>query len=138
LPDSLSGSDLKAVAKTFIPDADVRSIEALVSYAQMSAKYLAGIEAAASRARFISRKAGREKVEFKDVMRAIDESVIPSDTAFAAAMSAPAKSPRRRAVSVPARPLQRDFSRVESALPTRGIRPALVASEALARDAVAA
>jgi len=127
LSESLTADDLKAVARAFIPYADARSIEALVSYAQMSAKYLAGIEAVAVRAQFIMRRAGRQKVEFKDVMRAIDESVIPSDSAFAAAMNSVGKPARKRAVTVPATtPTPRSARPLVPVLAQhgRGVRPA--------------
>lgn len=110
LPETLTAADLKAVARALLPDGDARSIEALALYAQSSAKYLAGIRWATARAQYIAQHDGRPRVEFRDIKRAIQESVIPSDAAFASAMnSSGAKAPRKRPVSVPAAPLQGDF-----------------------------
>jgi hypothetical protein len=44
LPDTLSDSDLSAVAKALLPFADAASIRLLVLNAKASEKYLAGIE----------------------------------------------------------------------------------------------
>ena len=123
LPDTLSAADLQSVASALVPGLDVRAVELLVLYAQSSAKYLAGIKAVVDRASFNARKDGREKIQLADVKRAIKESVIPSDSAFSAAMLGHDKPARRRAVnvpaipaSVPAEPLQTDFSRQEMPL----------------------
>jgi hypothetical protein len=89
LPDSLSESDLFAVARATLPEGDNASIEMLVRYAQGSAKYLAAIESAARRARFLAKKAGRGGVVRMDVKSAIANSVIPSDSALAKAMLSP-------------------------------------------------
>ncbi|HYG35761.1 MAG TPA: ATP-binding protein [Clostridia bacterium] len=95
LPDSLGEDDLFAVARAILPEGDKGTLELLVRYAQGSAKYLAAIETAARRARFLAGMDGRKEVTKADVKRAITESVIPSDSALAQALedSAP---PRRR------------------------------------------
>lgn len=95
LPKSLGEEDLAKVAKALLPEGDAKSIEILVRYAQSSAKYLAGIESATRRARYLANKSGREKVERADVKRAIQEAVIPSDSALASAMAEPVKAGRR-------------------------------------------
>jgi hypothetical protein len=95
LPDSLSENDLTKVAKALLPEGDAKAIETLVRYAQGSAKYLAGIESAVCRARYLASKDGRERVSFGDVKRAIKESVIPSDSALARALAEPPKGGRR-------------------------------------------
>ena len=72
------------------------------------------------------KRAGRKKIELRDVMLAIDESVMPSDAAFARALGAgaPEKSFRKRAVHAAAPALQRDCTPVETAsLPGRSVRP---------------
>ena len=110
----------KAGDGALVPGLDSRAVEVLVLYAQSSAKYLAGIKAVVDRAAYCARKEGRSGIQLADVKRAIKESVIPSDSAFSAAMQANEKPMRRRAVSlpatVPAEPLQADFNRSERPL----------------------
>jgi hypothetical protein len=102
LPKSLGEDDLAKVAKALLPSGDAKSIEILVRYAQSSAKYLAGIETVVRRARYLAKKEKRERVERADIKRAIQEAVIPSDSALANALAEPLKGARRRA----AMPLQ--------------------------------
>lgn len=120
LPETLSKEDLESVARALVPGLDSRAVELLVLYAQSSAKYLAGIKAVVDRANFVASKEGRAGIQLADVKRAIKESVIPSDSAFTAAVQANEKPPRRRAVSVPvsvsAEPLQSNFSAAERPL----------------------
>jgi hypothetical protein len=96
LPDSLAKADLEKVAKSLLPEGDSKTMELLVCYAQGSAKYLAGIESAVRRGRYLATRGGRGRVGFADIKRAIQESVIPSDSALAQALSEPAKHGRRR------------------------------------------
>jgi hypothetical protein len=105
LPKSLGEEDLAKVAKTLLPAGDAKSIEILVRYAQSSAKYLAGIETAVRRARYLAKKENRERVERADIKRAIQEAVIPSDSALANALAEPLKGARKRS----AMPLQGRF-----------------------------
>lgn len=100
LPDSLSKDDLAAVAKNLLPEGCAKSIKALVLYANASAKYLAAIDSVVHRARYLAAKANRKTVALADVLSAMQESVIPSDAALAAALAAPGKS--RRAGTIPA------------------------------------
>lgn len=102
LPKSLGEDDLSKVTKALLPAGDAKSIEILVRYAQSSAKYLAGIETAVRRARYLAKKENRERAERADIKRAIQEAVIPSDSALANALAEPIKPSRRRA----AMPLQ--------------------------------
>lgn len=97
LPNSLGEEDLAKVARALLPEADSKSVELLVTYAQASAKYLAGIESAVRRARYLARKEQRERVTCADIRRAIKEGVIPSDSALAQALAEPAKGTRKRA-----------------------------------------
>jgi hypothetical protein len=113
LPDTLSADDLEAVAKTYVPLGDAKSIKALVLYAESSAKYLAGIEAVACRAQYIAGKEGRKKTEFADIKRAIQESVIPSDRAFANAMQPATRARRSQPEKAFAAPLQSRFTEPE-------------------------
>ncbi len=96
LPDSLTESDLDKVASALLPEADDLIREILVRYAQGSAKYLAGIESVSRRARYLAGKEGRSKVNRADIKRAVQESVIPSDSALAQAIAEPEKKSRRR------------------------------------------
>jgi hypothetical protein len=89
LPDGLNEHDLKAVARSLLPEGDRKSIETLVAYAQASAKYLAGIEAVVRRARFLATKENRTKVLFANIKETIQESAILSDGALAKTLSTP-------------------------------------------------
>ncbi|MEO7299007.1 MAG: hypothetical protein ABI042_10590 [Verrucomicrobiota bacterium] len=62
LPDSLSDSDLCAVAKIFLPEGNEDTIRKLAQNAKASEKCLAGIEFAVKKARYLASKEGREKV----------------------------------------------------------------------------
>jgi hypothetical protein len=121
LPTELTPDDLQKVAAAILPDANAQTIEALVVYAQASAKYLAGIRHAVDRAGFIARKEGREKIQFADVKRALKEAVIPSDTAFANAVGETIHSARKRAARVFATPSQPASCTPESPLPVERI-----------------
>ena len=58
LPDELSIEDLMAVARSILPEADHTTLRALAIYARTSARYLAAIDAIASRARYDAYRAG--------------------------------------------------------------------------------
>ena len=105
LPESVGEEDLAKVAKLKLPEGDGKSIEILVRYAQSTASYFAGIERAVRRARYVAEKAGRVKVERRDIKRAVQADVIPSDNALASALADPAKGTGKRA----AVPLQGSF-----------------------------
>jgi len=87
LPSSLAESDLFKVAEWQLPEGDAKAIEMLVRYAQGSAKYLAGIESAVKHARYLAGIDGRKTASRADIKRAIQEGVIPSDTALADALA---------------------------------------------------
>jgi hypothetical protein len=87
LPGSLSKDDLTAVARALLPEGKEKAIEALVLYAQGSSKYIAAIESIVKRARFLSVRSGRKEVLSSDVLHAIKQSVIPSDSALASALA---------------------------------------------------
>lgn len=125
LPDSLSADDLTKVAAMLLPGGSADSIKALVLYAQSSRKNLAGIDAIVTRARFICQKDGRQKIEFRDVKRAIQESVIPSDAALTGAIGIAPNPKRKRAASVTAEPLQSRLTPVATEFqPRHCLRPA--------------
>lgn len=96
LPDSLAESDLSKVAASLLPEGDSRTLEILVRYAQGSAKYLAGIEIIVRRARYLAGKDGRSEVSKSDIKRAVQDSVIPSDSALTNAIAEPEKKSRPR------------------------------------------
>jgi hypothetical protein len=151
LPKSLGEEDLAKVAKALLPAGDAKSIEILVRYAQSSAKYLAGIETAVRRARYLAKKENRERVERADIKRAIQEAVIPSDSALANALAEPVKTSRRRAAMPlqepcmePARPSGPAGARVTSRPDFAGVEPAGITgknrlnSQRIARELVPA
>jgi AAA domain len=131
LPAELTLEDLENVAAALLPDASAVTVELLVHYARASAKYLAGIRHVVDRAGFIARKEGREKIQFADVKCALKEAVIPSDTAFAAAVADTNNPARKRAARVVATSLQPAFAAPAIPLPVerssrRSVRPARV------------
>jgi hypothetical protein len=80
LPAALSDADLRAVAKSLLPEGNNRSIELLVAYAGASGKYLGGLAAAVRRARFHAGKQGRETVSSDDVAQVLKHDMLPSDS----------------------------------------------------------
>jgi histone H3/H4 len=110
LPDSLSEADLANVARSVLPEGDAKSIELLVEYAQSSAKYLAGIDAVVCRSRFLAARAHRKEVTRVDVKQAIQQAVIPSDTALAQALAEPQPKGRGRRFNGPLTALQAPLS----------------------------
>jgi hypothetical protein len=135
LPDSLSESDLFSVARALLPEGEPASLEMLVRYAQGSAKYLAGIETATRRARFLARQDGRAEVARRDVKRAITESVIPSDSALAEALNAAGR--RERRVAVPALDSILEPAIPQAIVPRRDARPAPLANNRAHQAALA-
>lgn len=123
LPDALTVEDCKAVASAIFPDGCAKSIDLLACYAQTSDKYLAAIQIAVTRARFLASKAGRDNVAFSDLKEAIQGSAIPSDKGLALALAESGRPKRSRAIaSHPRNPGE------PSAAPTRmpvSSRPAL-------------
>jgi hypothetical protein len=80
LPGELGIEDLMAVASSVLPEADTRTIRALAAYARTSARCLAAIDSIAARARYVANRAGNEHATTEHVRKAMQESVIPSDT----------------------------------------------------------
>jgi hypothetical protein len=98
LPEEMEEADLRSIAKTHLPRGDEKSIKSLVLYAMASKKRLRGIEHGVRAARHVARCAGRDQVTFADIKQAIEENVIPSDSALNVALSKatpPAKLGRR-------------------------------------------
>ena len=94
LPDKLGRADLVKVAKALLPCADKVAWGALAAYANQSKKHLASIEAIAKRAAWLAGRDGKQSATATYVVRAMKESVIPSDTALAESL-APAQKGRR-------------------------------------------
>ena len=86
LPDELSEADLRAVARSFLPDADERTITMAVRYAEASDKYLQGIDALTKRGIYLANRAGRETPSHGDLKEAMETGVIPSDRAMVTAI----------------------------------------------------
>jgi len=108
LPDELSTDDLEAVAKAVLPEADSRTLRALAIYARTSARYLAAIDAIASRARYDATRAGRAEITTEDVKKAMRENIIPSDSMLVRTLqcASKTKSGRRSAPTIPEAPLR--------------------------------
>lgn len=86
LPERLSQADLISVAAALLPEGNTRTLTRLVIYAGISKKHLASIEAIVKRARWLASIDGRAAVTDQDVDAAINESVIPSDSALAVSL----------------------------------------------------
>ena len=114
LPEALTTADLIAVAQAVLPTGSAQTIELLASYAQSSAKYLAGIEAVVARARFVAARERRGKIGFADIKRAIQESVIPSDTALALSLETGQPARQRAAIKAISTPLKPALSQPEN------------------------
>lgn len=104
LPGKLAKTDLLAVSRSLLPEADSATLKALAVYAELSKKHLASIDAIVTRSRWQAEQDGRKTVTSKDVARAIKESVIPSDTALAESLT-PATKARRNTFARPPRML---------------------------------
>jgi hypothetical protein len=87
LPESLSISDLEAVARAWLPHGTQRAIEALADVAALSQRYLAAIEHAVKQVTYFSRQDGRERPEWEHIARAIKSGVLPGETALTAALA---------------------------------------------------
>ena len=128
LPAIPSDHDLALVARAALGDANERAVAYLVDYAKASKRYLAGIDAVVSRARYVVRRANRETVTAADVRQAIQSSVIPSDSALVGALESTDKPPQKRAGNRVSEPFQAGQFAERSAaaskpfesLPTRG------------------
>jgi hypothetical protein len=101
LPERLSIEDLEAVARAVLPSANQRSIESLADYANLSGKYLAAIEHTVKQARYFAQVDGREEPGWSDIVRAMKDSVMPADSALAAAIETAAARRKCRAMVLP-------------------------------------
>jgi hypothetical protein len=99
-------ADLAAVARKIMPGITGAGVKLAMSYAKLSfhgspSRDISGLGDVAIEARLIAEQAGRATITFEDVERAINDHLMPSDTAFASRMAAPVK----RARKPPANPL---------------------------------
>jgi hypothetical protein len=122
LPDALSRNELEEVATVLLPAGNPDSIRAVARYAESSGKYLGAMDAIAETAKYFCELDGREKIIFRDVERAIRESVTPSDEALKAALADAAETKRRRVSKVIAAPMQADFGRDAAPLQSGGFK----------------
>jgi hypothetical protein len=140
LPTALEASDLMAVSRAVLPEADDVVLQALADYASASSRYLAAVDSIAMRARYIAMRAGRSVCNTADVRTAMKESVIPSDTMLARTLDHAKETAggRRTLVALaPVEPMPPVTDQIESPLPARGSRPAeLPASLRRSRNAV--
>jgi hypothetical protein len=117
LPGELGIEDLMAVASSVLPEADTRTIRALAAYARTSARYLAAIDSIVARARYVANRAGMEHPTTEHVRKAMQESVIPSDTMLVRTLEHGRKA-GPKAQPIPPAPAQ-----TEVEPPSRGTRP---------------
>ena len=78
---------MEAVARAWMPHGSQRSIEALADYANLSQKYLAAIEHAVKLATHYTTQEGKPNPEWPHIHRAIQEGVLPGETALTAAVT---------------------------------------------------
>ena len=123
LPGELGIEDLMAVAGSVLPEADTRTIRALAAYARTSARCLAAIDAIAARARYVANRAGLEHPTTEHVRKAMQDSVIPSDTMLVRTLERGGKT-MRKGQPIPPLPAQ---SEIEP--PARGTRPVAAMAE---------
>ncbi len=101
LPADLTLSDLKAVGRSILPEASEEILDALASYARISARYLAAVDSIAKRAKFIAQRGRRTDRTAEDVRAAMKDSIIPSDTSLARNLEAAKKTPGKRIPALP-------------------------------------
>jgi hypothetical protein len=101
LAADLSKKDLVNVAAALLPEADDQTLRAIADYARSSTRYLAAIETISTRARYLAGRAGRDTAEAEDVRRAMEESVIPSDSQLVRVLRPAAASRKRTMATVP-------------------------------------
>ncbi len=120
LPEILSAEDLTGVAEYLLPQADKRSIEGLVLYAQTSSKYLAGIEAAVKRSRFLAQREGRAIPSTHDVRESVKACRVSDESMGHALGKMPrARTPGKTACKPVAAPLQQPGKGFERVSPGR-------------------
>jgi hypothetical protein len=89
--------DLKAVARKVLPGISPAGLKLAIGYAKMSlhdspSRDVSGLGDVAKEARLFAQAAGRTTIAYEDVEHAINDYLIPSDTAFASGMAAAEKA----------------------------------------------
>jgi AAA domain len=135
LPAELSKKDLVNVAAALLPEGDDQTLRAIADYARSSARYLAAIETISTRARYLASRAGRDSAEAEDVRRAMEESVIPSDSKLVRVLEAKRPTGRRRSMAAPAAAavlpeISSDESPVQRRAGDRDLRPPIAGRRA--------
>ena len=92
LPADLSADDLRAVAKSVLPEADAVMLRAMATYARASARGLAAIDSISKRAQWIASRNNRAAATTEDVKMAMQESIVPADTKLHLALANGKKS----------------------------------------------
>ena len=110
-----------AVAKKYLPEGDAATIKLIVGYAVRSERHMPAIVDVIDEARLLAAKAGRPKVTYEDVDRALTDFVRPSDLAKERAFSPPGR-PR-------ATPLRPDRKGAEMPLQRPGTTAARMSGE---------
>ncbi len=123
LPAVPQKEDLEAVARKLLPGAGKEAIRLVVVYATTSKWPMTAIANAVEDAGDFAADEAREKIEFADLARAINEFRLPSEQAQTTAFAEPAKAPGGRGRSKAAPPQQPDGG-TPAATP-REVRPAL-------------
>jgi hypothetical protein len=101
LPEWNTDADLEAVARKVMPGISRAGSKLAIGCAKLSlhgspSRDISGLGDVATEARLLAEESGRETITFEDVERAINDHLLPSDTAFAGRMAAPEKRPRKR------------------------------------------
>ena len=94
-------ADLEAAARKLMPGLSRAGVKLAVGYAKLSlngspSRDISGLGDVATEARLLAQEAGRDTIAFEDVERAINDYLVPSDTAFAGRMAAPLRRARKR------------------------------------------
>jgi hypothetical protein len=109
----LEASELRKIAAIRLPEATDAGLDSIAEYAKNSRRFCKGVDLVVMRARFIAKQAGRKAVRTADIVRAIEEAVLPSDLAFTQAVtnapSAPKKKGQVRRAFIES-PMQENFS----------------------------
>jgi len=83
LPEKNSAEDVQAVARRLLPGASSSAVKLVVGYTALSKRDLSAVGDVAEEARLLAEEAGAATVTFEHIETAINDHLIPSDTAFA-------------------------------------------------------
>ena len=111
LPENLRPADLAAVARAIFPAGGPKAIATLASYAAVSKKHLASIDAVVKRARWLAARDGRPEATGADIDAALRDCVIPGDAALAVALRQAGRGGRAETPPAGRAEFAGDFSR---------------------------